>query len=485
MVPSDEGDAGRELFRTLLDQSTDSVLVIDPETAEYLDVNETACRRRGYSREELLRLSVPDVETEIPDREAWRSFVEGLQTEGDRTFDGYHRRKDGSTYPVEVNASYVELDRAYVVAVARDVTERRERERELEQYRALTQAASDVIVTIDERSVVRSVNPSVADVFGYEQSEVVEEPLTLLMPDEFTDQHFEGVDRYLATGERTLDWEYVELPGRHADGSEIPLAVSFGEAEFGDERFFTGIMRDISERKRIQRRLEASNERLEQFAYAASHDLQEPLRMITSYLMLIEQRYGDELDEDGEEFLEFAVDGADRMKAMIDGLLEYSRVETQGDPFTAVDLDAVFDDVLVDLQVQTEESGAEITAESLPTVEGDPAQLRQVFQNLLSNAVEYSGDAPPRIHVAAERRGAAWTVSVSDEGVGIESDATDEIFEVFRRLHGRDEHAGTGIGLALCRRIVERHGGDIWVESEPGEGSTFSFTLPAVDEDPK
>ena len=226
-------------------------------------------------------------------------------------------------------------------------------------------------------------------------------------------------------------------------------------------------------------RLKTSNERLEQFAYAASHDLQEPLRMVSTYLQLIEQRYGDDLDADGEEFIEFAVDGADRMREMVEGLLEYSRVESRGDPFEPVDLDRVLADVREDLRMRIEESNAELTAESLPRVEGDEQQLRQVFQNLLGNAIEYSGDDPPRIDISAERNGGKWVVSVRDEGIGIDPGDADRVFEVFQSLHAPNDYSGTGIGLALCERIVERHGGDTWVDSEPGEESVFSFTLPA------
>ncbi len=225
--------------------------------------------------------------------------------------------------------------------------------------------------------------------------------------------------------------------------------------------------------------LEASNERLEQFAYAASHDLQEPLRMVTSYLRLIEDRYGDDLDADGEEFLEYAVDGADRMREMIEGLLEYSRVDTRGDSFETVDLDCVLEEVRSDIRVQIAESDAEISVSPLPRVRGDSGQLRQLFQNLLSNAIKYSGDEPPRIDVSADRSRADgyWRIAVRDDGVGIDPEESERIFDVFQRLHGHDE-PGAGIGLALCQRIVERHGGEISVDSEPGEGSTFTVTLP-------
>ncbi|ELY64602.1 sensor histidine kinase [Natronococcus jeotgali] len=242
--------------------------------------------------------------------------------------------------------------------------------------------------------------------------------------------------------------------------------------------------------------LEASNERLEEFAYAVSHDLQEPLRMVTSYLELLEGRYDDELDDDGREFLEFAVDGAERMREMIDGLLAYSRVQTQANPLEAVDLEAVLEAVLDDLQFKIEERDADVASEPLPTVRGDESQLRQVFQNLLSNAIEYAGDEPPRIRIGARRRpaleadgadvdagddGAAWEISVSDDGIGIDPDDQERIFEIFQRLRASGAGSGSGIGLAICERIVERHGGEIAVDSAPGEGSTFRFMLPDVE----
>lgn len=235
------------------------------------------------------------------------------------------------------------------------------------------------------------------------------------------------------------------------------------------------------ELRRVHALLEESNDRLEQFASAASHDLQEPLRMITRYLTLVEQRYADALDEDGREFVAFAIDGANRLQEMTDGLLEYSRVEADSGSFDRIDLDDVFEDALANLHVRIEERDAEVTSDPLPTVDGDPRQLRQVFQNLVSNAITYCGDDPPRIHVSADQRGREWVVSVRDWGIGIDPDDQGRIFDVFQRLHSREEHPGTGIGLALCQRIVEHHGGQIWVDSVPGEGSTFSVSLPAVD----
>ncbi|QFU84848.1 sensor histidine kinase [Natronorubrum aibiense] len=263
--------------------------------------------------------------------------------------------------------------------------------------------------------------------------------------------------------------------------------ATFSDEDISFVQSVSNILAEAIERQQYQTELEdliadieESNKRLEQFAYAASHDLQEPLRMVSSYLQLIERRYEDELDDEGQEFLEFAVDGAERMRSMIDGLLKYSRVETEADPLEPVELEAILEDVLDDLQVAIETTDATITADSLPRVEGDARQLRQVFQNLLENAFEYSGDEPPTVHVSAQRNGTNWIITVEDTGIGIASEDHDQIFEVFERAHSRSEGNGTGIGLALCERIIERHGGEIWVESTPNEGAKFSFSLSAV-----
>ncbi|WP_290815513.1 ATP-binding protein [Halovivax sp.] len=309
------------------------------------------------------------------------------------------------------------------------------------------------------------------------EGERVPDVLPQVLADIVTERYEAALRGEPATFERAIEdsvYRFQFVPVTDADGDVF--------AALGMSQDVTKRVEREERLEEVVEQLEASNERLEQFAYAASHDLQEPLRMVSSYLQLIERRYADELDDDGEDFLEYAVDGADRMRSMIDGLLQYSRVDTQGEPLEPVDLDEVVDDVLENLQMKRAESDAEISIGSLPRVVGDESQLQQVFQNLLHNAIEYSGDGPPRVRITGERRGRTATISVADEGVGIDSAETDRVFEVFQRLHGREEHPGTGIGLALCERIVERHGGEIWVDSEVGEGSTFSFTLPAADE---
>jgi len=385
---------------------------------------------------------------------------------------------------------FTEEDVNFVQSVANilaEAIERTEKEQQLWERQAqldvATEAASIGIWTWDIQKNVVTGDEYLAELYRMDPVTVTEgapiEPFYDQIHKDETEETKSEIKRAVEdTGE--LKTEY-----RLKDDATTWVEIR-GEVEYdvsGKPIRMHGTVADITERKEREQRLEQlvaeleeSNERLEQFAYAASHDLQEPLRMVSSYLQLIDSRY--DLDEEGEEFLEFAVDGAERMRSMIDGLLKYSRVETQGDPLETVDLEHILDDVRENLQVTIEENDVMIEAEPLPRVQGDPDQLRQVFQNLLDNAIEYS-DVQPTVRVTAERNGTDWIVSVEDEGIGINPEQQEEIFEVFQRGHSRSEGNGTGIGLALCERIIERHGGDIWVESEPGEGSTFSFTLSA------
>jgi light-regulated signal transduction histidine kinase (bacteriophytochrome) len=227
--------------------------------------------------------------------------------------------------------------------------------------------------------------------------------------------------------------------------------------------------------------LARSNSELQQFAYVASHDLQEPLRMVASFTQLLAKRYADKLDDDARDFINYAVDGARRMQTLISDLLSYSRVGTQGKPLVPTDVDAVLNNVLGSLQYAIEESGAAISHDYLPRVMADPVQLGQLFQNLLANAIKFRGEAPPRVHISAARDGNHWKIAVRDNGIGIAQEHADRIFVIFQRLHTKTEYPGTGIGLAICKKIVERHGGRIWIEPSPGGGTTFCFTISAPD----
>ncbi len=224
--------------------------------------------------------------------------------------------------------------------------------------------------------------------------------------------------------------------------------------------------------------LARSNAELEQFAYVASHDLQEPLRMVSGYVKMLERRYKGQLDDDADDFIHFAVDGAERMAVLINDLLAYSRVTRRGKAFEPTDCETVMDEVLSNLEVAVTETGATVTHDPLPTVVADEVQLGRLLRNLIGNAIKYHGEAPPKVHVSAEQTGGGWQFAVRDNGIGIEPQYHQRIFAIFQRLHARDEYEGTGIGLAIAKKIVERHGGRIWMESEPGTGSTFYFTIP-------
>jgi signal transduction histidine kinase len=260
--------------------------------------------------------------------------------------------------------------------------------------------------------------------------------------------------------------------------------------EMGERRRAEGKVRKLNaelERRVAERTAELnerakelarSNSELQQFAYVASHDLQEPLRMVASFTQLLAKRYGDKLDDDAREFIHYAVDGATRMQTLISDLLSYSRVGTQGRPLVPTDCEALIAKILGDLKFAIMESGAVVTHDPLPVVLADPQQLGQLLQNLLTNAIKFHGKEIPRIHFTAERCGNDWKISVRDNGIGISSEHFDRIFVIFQRLHTKTEYPGTGIGLAICKKIVERHGGRIWIEPSPGGGATFCFTIP-------
>ncbi|MBI4497863.1 MAG: GAF domain-containing protein [Chloroflexi bacterium] len=271
-----------------------------------------------------------------------------------------------------------------------------------------------------------------------------------------------------------------------ADQQAVALLAQHAALALEHARVHQQMAAEIAERRRAEAQLHAtaaelerSNAELQQFAYVASHDLQEPLRMVASFTQLLARRYRGKLGPDADEFIAYAVDGATRMQRLIEDLLTYSRVGTRGRPFAPTDAAAVVDQVITDLEAAIRESGATVTRDALPTVLADPVQLGQLFQNLISNAIKFHRDAPPRVHLSAERRDQQWVFSVQDNGVGIAPEHLDRIFVIFQRLHTRQEFPGTGIGLAICKKIVERHGGRIWAESQPGQGTTFFFTLPA------
>jgi PAS domain S-box-containing protein len=378
-----------------------------------------------------------------------------------------------------------------------EVAGRRRAIEELQQaetkYRTLLQSTDQGIYGVDRESRCVFINRSAARMLGYEAEEVLGRNTHDLLHHTRTDgTAYPYTDcplcRTLTTGEGNRADNEIYW---RREGTSFPVELSShpimqGKTVVGAVIAFN----DITQRREAEQKLqevavalERSNKELEQFAYVASHDLQEPLRMVASYVQLLARRYKDKLDADANDFIGFAVDGAKRMQTLINDLLAYSRVGTRAKPLVLLDSEVVLRDALRNLEVAVDESGAQIAHDKLPLVHGDATQLSQLFQNLLSNAIKFrrQGEAP-QIYLGAERRDSEWVFSVRDNGIGMDLRHADRIFQIFQRLHTRDEYPGTGIGLAVCKKIVERHGGRIWVESKLGQGSTFCFTLPVEKE---
>jgi PAS domain S-box-containing protein len=349
-----------------------------------------------------------------------------------------------------------------------------------EKFRSFFELSADLGFIADIDGYFRVVNASFQRVLGYAEEEILGKPfLSFVHPDD-RDKTTQIIAEKLQRGEPVLSFENRY---RHKDGSIVWL--EWTSQPLAAKGITFAIARDITERKRgeegLQRALadlERSNKELEQFAYAASHDLQEPLRMVASYTQLLAERYQDRLDDKAKKYIDYAVDGAVRMQRLINDLLTYSRIGTRGRPLEPTDSHSALGEAIKNLAVAIEENRAIITHDDLPAVRADASQLVQVFQNLISNSIKFRGKDIPRIHVSAKDQGRDWVFSIRDNGVGIDPQYADKVFLIFQRLHTREEYPGTGIGLAVCNRIVERHGGKIWFESEPGKGSTFFFAIP-------
>jgi PAS domain S-box-containing protein len=365
----------------------------------------------------------------------------------------------------------------------------------------ILEAVSEARLIVDWTGRIVFVNRPTETWFGYRREELIGQKVEVLVPERHRSAHSGNRAGFISQPRARPMGAGLELYARRKDETEFPVDVNLWPLERGGGLFILAAIRDMTEHKKLQTQLanehrellrarqelektvaelKRSNAELEQFAYVASHDLQEPLRMVASYTQLLAKRYKGKLDTDADEFIGYAVDGANRMQRLINDLLAYSRVTTQGHGFELVDCHAVLEEVLGDLRLAIDESRAVVTHDVQLTVMADRVQLGQVFQNLIGNAIKFRGQEPSWVHLSAERKDADWQFSIRDNGIGIDPQYADRIFVVFQRLHNREEYPGTGIGLAICKKIIERHGGCIWVKSQLGKGATFYFTLPAV-----
>ena len=400
-------------------------------------------------------------------------------------FENRYQQKDGSYRWLQWNATSAP-EEGLIYAIAHDVTDRNvaaERVQESEErYRTLAETSPDMIFVIDAADRVQYVNGRAARQFDKTPEQIIGRLRTVIFPPGMAESQAPDLERVFNLGESQSSESSIIFPGgqQWLETRLVPL-----RDQAGNISAVMGVSRDATRRRKAEERiqkamddLERSNAELERFAYVASHDLQEPLRMVTSYLQLLERRYKDRLDGDALEFINYAVDGSIRMKALITDLLAYSRVGTHGKDFAQVDCALVLIRVLQNLQISIQEANAVITFDPLPHVMGDDVQLASLFQNLIGNAIKFRGEDPPQIHVGLQQDGKNWVFSFSDNGIGIDPQYFERIFIIFQRLHTLQDYSGTGIGLAISKRIVERHGGRIWIESQSGSGSSFYFTLP-------
>jgi PAS domain S-box-containing protein len=484
-------------YRGLLEAAPDAMVVVD-QSGEIVLLNAQAEKQFGYHRDELLGQKVTNI---IPEGFAERLIADGTRTAAEALAQQIGTgielnglRRDGSEFPIEIMLSPLESAEGILVTAAiRDITVRKEAERHLAQmegrYRGLLEAAPDAMVVVNQNGEIVLLNAQAENQFGYSRDELLGQKVTNIITEGFAERLVADALRSVEAAQAQQIGAGIELSGLRKDGTEFPIEIMLSPLESSEGILVTAAIRNITARKTAEKHLAIkleelfrSNQDLEQFAAIASHDLQEPLRMVASYTQLLSRRYKGKLDSDADEFIAFAVDGATRMQQLIQDLLAYSRVSSRGAELLEISSEAALKQAVINLSGAIKESDAVVSNDSLPRVLADESQLVQLFQNLVGNAIKYQKGDAPRVHISAVMNGnRKWMFSVKDNGLGIEPQFFERIFGMFQRLHKREEFSGTGIGLAICKKIVERHGGAISVESQPGQGSTFHFSLDATE----
>jgi len=468
-------------------ESMPNAIVMSDQNSKITLVNTLVEKLFGYDREELIGQPVDIL---VPKRfqKNHPQFREGfLHNPQSRAMgagrDLYALKKDGSEIPVEIGINPIQTDQGLqVLSAIVDITERKKAEAQLRQ---VIESVPNALVMSDQNSKITLVNTMVEKLFGYNREELIGQPVDILVPQRFQKNHPQFREGFLHEPQSRAMGAGRDLYALKKDGTEMPVEIGLNPIQTDQGLQVLSAIVDITERKTTEKALEAhtkelarSNEELQQFAYVASHDLREPLRMVSSYVQLLEHRYKDKLDDDAKEFIHFAVDGAERLQTLIKDLLSFSRVGTRGKPFQPTNIQDMMDQVCSDLQFVIADHEAKIEYNNLPTVLADETQMSQVFQNLISNAIKFHSDEKPHIRVEAQLENQLWTFTISDNGIGIDPEFAERIFIIFQRLHTRDQYPGTGIGLAVCKKIVERHGGQIWIEPNTPKGTRVSFTIP-------
>ncbi len=462
-------------------------LIVSDENGEILIANRASEEMLGYKKGELVGMFVENI-WKIKD-EMYDFNLSGIvQKDGVKNIEKFYISKSGNEVPVLFSCIVIKDKNkklANIVCVAQDITEYKLMEDVLreseEKYRLITETVNSGIYQVDLEGNFVFVNKAYCDMFGYEDWELVGKNLGLVIPEDNMPEAVKITQAAMEGEKRSGEFNML-----HRHGYAFPVYYSMtAMIRSGEVIGFTGILEDITERKRAEEKLKntmdeliRSNTELQQFVYISSHDLKEPLRMVSCYVQLLERRYKEKLDSAANVYIGYAVEGVVRMHKLLTDIITYSSLGVQDKKFRLNSFDKILKRTFLNLKPQIEEHNAEIKYESLPEISCNESQMAQMFQNLIGNAIKFNNSKPPRVYITAEKKEADWIISVKDNGIGIDPEYKELVFAMFKRLHKREDYPGNGIGLSVCKRIVEKHGGKIRVESEVGKGSVFKFTIP-------
>jgi two-component system sensor kinase FixL len=481
-------------LKSIIEHTTDGIVTIT-DNGIIESVNPAIARLFGYPAEELIGKPVGLI---IPPlSETNHAYFNSLMYQ---TQEIQAKRRDGTLFNILLNISHMETSGKNIyTCIVHDISQLRQAEDALKisenKFNAIIQSAVDGVITINERGIIEMLNPSASRLFGYSPKELLGTSVNKLMPEPEKSSHDSYIDNYKRTGIGRIIGIGREVTGMRKDGTTFPFHLSISEVHLQNRRVFTGFIHDISDQKiaeeklrRYAAELERSNRELQDFAYVSSHDLQEPLRKIQAFGDRLKAKESDKLTDQGKDYVDRMLNAAFRMQNLINDLLSFSRVTTKAQPFINVDLNQLLREVLSDLEVIIEKTGAQIQFDALPTIEAEAIQMRQLFQNLISNAIKFRKENEKPVikidfrliqrkaHLTSTPGDQMVEIYVKDNGIGFDEKYLDRIFNVFQRLEGQ-KYEGSGIGLAICRKIAIRHGGDITAKSKVGEGSVFIVTL--------
>ena len=506
-------------LRSILDNSRDVIIRINLRNRKYEFVSPSVVDLIGYEPEEITSMDEKTILNLIhPDDLLTVKEAQKIAEKTGKAEAEYRLLTKEGDYIWISNLMSVENDStgkpSYRFNNMRNINHEKKAENALKEsnlrYKTLVNTLTDAIL-VQRNYKIKYANPAALKLFrGRSNDELLEQSIFKLIPEEMHEITKKRIKQAAVRQTPHIEYKFIRLDGSTFDGE-----ITSKNILYQNKKATQIVIRDISRRKRAEqhqqmmldkqmelteklkisnksmkhiqkelretiKKLENSNKELEQFAYVASHDLQEPLRMVSSFSQLLERKCEDQLDEDSLEYIEYIVDGAHRMKNLIDDLLAFSRLKTKAKPFELVNMETALNTVISNLKRTMTETNAQLTHDPLPHIMGDPSQIIQLLQNLISNALKFRDEQPPQIHISVEAVDDMWKIGVSDKGIGIPEQYHEKIFEVFKRLHTLEEYPGTGIGLAICKRIVARHNGKIWLKSEIDKGTTFYFTIPRI-----